>query len=306
MAPLSSQSGPLESPPHGPFAYAPRLTISLALAIFIMVLEVVGGLLSNSLALLGDAGHVFADVLAITLSLAAMRIAARPHTPSLTFGYHRAEILAALINAIALIVITGFIFYEAYLRLSQPPLVKTPILLPIAVIGLVANSGMIVLLRKGSRRSLNLRGVYLHVLGDSISSVGVVIGAAIIAATSYYVVDPIVGTLIGVLILRSSLILSRDSINILLEGVPRHLKITKIAEAIKEVDGVRQVHDLHVWTITSGLYALSGHIVVDDRTIRQASQIVKSVESRLKERFNIGHSTIQVEPEEVTEIRKEA
>ncbi len=269
-----------------------------------MVLEIVGGLLSNSLALLGDAGHVFADVLAITLSLAAMRIAVRPHTPSLTFGYHRAEILAALLNAIALIVITGFIFYEAYLRLSQPPPVKTPILLPIAVIGLVANSGMIVLLRKGSRRSLNLRGVYLHVLGDSISSVGVVIGAAIIAATSYYVVDPIVGTLIGVLILRSALILSRDSINILLEGVPRHLKIKEIAEAIREVSGVKEVHDLHVWAITSGLYALSGHIVVEDQSIKQASEIAKLVESRLKERFNIAHSTIQLEPQEVTEIRK--
>ncbi len=259
--------------------------------------------MSNSLALLGDAGHVFADVLAITVSLAAMRIAGRPHTPSLTFGYHRAEILAALLNALALVAVSGFIFYEGYRRLLQPPLVYTPILIPIAGIGLIANAGMIFLLRKGSQRSLNIRGVFLHVLSDTISSVGVVIGGVVIAVTRYYVVDPVIGALIGILILRSALLLARDSTNILLEAVPRHLNVMQIAGAIKEVEGVKEVHDLHVWTITSGLYALSGHIVVEDQSIRKASEIVKSVESRLKERFNIAHSTLQLEPQEIMEIR---
>lgn len=286
-------------------AYASRLTIALFIAILIAIVEAVGGFLSNSLALLGDAGHVFADALAIALSLAATRIAVRPHTPSLTYGYHRAEVLAAMINGLALIAISAFIFYEAYRRFLQPPAVQTPILIPIALLGLAANTGMILLLRKGSKQSLNVRGAFLHILSDTISSVGVVIGGVVIALTSYYVVDPIVGALIGMLILRSALLLARDSMNILLEGVPRHLNIAEIAQAIRDVKGVKEVHDLHVWTITSGLYALSGHVVVEDQGIRNASEIVKSVESRLKERFNIGHSTIQLEPEEVTEIRKE-
>lgn len=272
-----------------------RLLVAFGIASGITVLEIVGGVLSNSLALLGDAGHTFTDTLAIALSVIAIRLAVKPHTGTLTYGYHRAEILAALANGIILIIVSVYIFYDAYRRLIQPPAVQGLLLLAVSTIGLVGNLIMTFILRQGSEANLNVRGAFLHVVGDTLSSVGVIFGAVVVLSTGLLIVDPIVGALIGILILKSAVSLSRDSVAVLLEGAPRHLKVERITGEIVKVEGVKAVHDLHVWTITSGFHVLSGHLVVEDQPISQASEILSRVNSVLRQRFGIGHTTLQLE-----------
>jgi cobalt-zinc-cadmium efflux system protein len=273
------------------------LRITLGLVLVIMIAEVIGGVLSNSLALLSDAGHMLTDALALGLSLFALALARRPATPTRTFGYHRAEIMAALANGSILVLVSVYIFYEAYRRFSALPTVKTPLMLTIAVIGLVANLAGVFLLRRGSRASINVRAAFWHVIGDTMSSVGVVIGGVIIYFTGWYIVDPILAVVIGVVILWGAVRIVREATDILLESVPGHVRIEEVAAAVKSVPGVEDMHDIHIWTITSGIYALSAHLSITDRTVSQSCDILTKVNRVLEENFNITHTTLQLECE---------
>ena len=273
------------------------LKITLGLVLVIMVAEVIGGVLSNSLALLSDAGHMLTDALALGLSLFAMNLARRPATSTKTFGYHRAEIMAALANGTILVLVSVFIFYEAYQRFSALPSVKSPLMLAVAVIGLVANLIGLFLLRRGSRKSINVKAAFWHVIGDTLSSVGVIIAGVIIYFTGWYVADPILAVVIGVVILWGAVRIVRESVDILLESVPEHVQIEKVTAAVKSVTGVEDLHDVHIWTITSGIYALSAHLSIADQTVSQSCDIVTKVNEKLAEDFNITHTTLQLECE---------
>jgi len=218
----------------------------------VMLAEITGGILSNSLALLGDAGHMLVDALALGLSLIALHLATRPATTKRTYGLHRAEIIATLANGVSLILIAAYIFYEAYQRFNNPPVVKTPIMLAVAVVGLVANLLTIRLLHGSRHSNLNVRAAFFHVLGDTLSSVGVVIGGIIIAITGWRIIDPIIAIMIGIIILSGAVNLVRESVEILLEVTPKHISVDRVTETIMSVPGVSEIHDLHIWTITSG------------------------------------------------------
>ncbi len=274
-----------------------RLKLVLVVIMVIMVAEVVGGILSNSLALLGDAGHMLADGLAISLSLFAITIAARPATPSKTYGYHRVEIMAALANGILLALVAAYIFYEAYQRFQDPPEVRAPLMLVVASIGLVANFIAILLLRGASRGNLNIKAAFWHILGDTISSVGVIIGGIIISVTGLGIVDPIIAVLIGFIILWGAVRLVREAGDILLEAVPKHIPVDSVIGILKGVPGVEEVHDVHIWTITSGIDALSAHLIIEDRSVSDSGQIVETVNRELTRQFNISHTTLQLECE---------
>ncbi len=259
------------------------------------VVEVIGGVLSNSLALLGDAGHMFTDTLALGLSVAALSLAKRPASQTRTYGFLRAEVLAALANGTILVLICGFIFYEAYQRFVEPPEVRGTLMLAVAAVGFLANLLGILVLRSASRDNLNVKGAFLHMWGDTISSVGVIAAGVIILVTGWTVVDPIISMFIGLLILRGAVGLVLESSDILLEAVPKHLDVTQIISALKEIEGVKDVHDVHLWTITSGIYALSCHLQIEDRMVSSSSQIVEAVNQALSQKFGIGHSTLQLE-----------
>ena len=271
------------------------LVINLVIVGVIMVVEVVGGLLANSLALLGDAGHMLVDALAISLSLFALSLARRPATTTRTYGLHRAEIMAAFINGAVLVVITVFIFYEAYRRFLTPPEIRSGLMLAIAIVGLIANLVGIWFLRRTRHVSLNVRAAFLHVVGDTISSVGVVAAGVIIAVTGWTYADPILAIVIGIIILYGAVQLLRESSDILLEAVPKGIETDRVIAAIKSVEGVKDIHDLHVWTITSGIYALSTHLFIEDRMLSRTREIVNAVNKELAERFNIKHTTLQTE-----------
>ena len=273
------------------------LKIALAIVLLLVVAELIGGILSNSLALLGDAGHMFVDGLALGISLFAITLARKPPTTTRTFGYHRAEIMAALINGIILVLVAAYIFYEAYQRFLSPPEVKTTLMLIVAGLGLCANLAGIFLLRKHHKRSLNVKAAFWHVLGDTISSIGVIIGGIIIAVTGWGIVDPIIAVLIGCIILWGAVRLVREASDILLEAVPRDIEVEDVIKAMKEVPGIDEIHDLHVWTITSGIIALSSHVIIQDQMISRTGEIVEKVNHILEGRFNITHTTLQLECE---------
>ncbi len=273
------------------------LKIALAIILVILIVEVIGGILSNSLALLSDAGHMLVDALALGLSLFAMTIARRPATLSKTFGYHRVEIMAALTNGTILVLVSLFIFYEAYQRFLDPPVVKTPIMLLVASIGLAANLAGILLLRKGSRGNLNIKAAFWHIIGDTISSVGVIAAGIIIAFTGWYVVDAIIAFFIGGIIMWGAVRIVREASDILLEAVPRHVQVGKVIETIKNVPGVEEVHDIHIWTITSGIHALSAHLIIEDQLVSRSAEIVATINENLTRYFNITHTTLQLECE---------
>ncbi len=275
-----------------------RLLLVLAITGLMTVVELAGGLLANSLALLGDAGHMFTDTLALGLAVAALSLARKPASQTRTYGFHRAEVLAALANGAVLLLICGLIFYRAYQRFVEPPEVKGGLMLIVAAIGFGANLAGILILRSASRDNLNIKGAFLHMWGDTISSLGVILAGVIILITGWTVVDPLISVFIGLLILRGAVRLVMESGDILLEAVPKHLDLAQISSALKEVEGVRDVHDVHVWTITSGLHALSCHLLIEDRMVSESGHIVEEVNQVLDQRFGIGHSTLQLECEE--------
>ena len=261
-----------------------------------MLAETIGGILTNSLALLADAGHMLSDVGSLGLSLIAMRFAAKPRTANMTYGYYRAEILAALVNGVTLVGISIFIFYEAATRFQSPRTVLSAPMLVVASAGLLVNLGGALILSRKKGESLNVRGAFLHVLADALGSVGAIAAGGIMLATGWYLADPIVSVLIALLILFSSWRLLKESVTVLMEGAPPHINSMEIEEAIKNIPGVEEVHDLHIWTVTSGFDAISAHVVVmDSGTVFDAQKVLKQVRLLTKQRFNIEHTTIQIE-----------
>lgn len=273
------------------------LVLALAITSTFALVEFVGGLLSGSLALLSDAGHMFTDSLAIALSLVAIRIAMRAPTQTRTFGFLRAEILAALVNGVTLVVISLLIFYEASRRIRDPPEVEAPLMLAVALAGLGANAAGVYLLHDTSRSSLNVRGAFLHMLGDLMSSLAVIAGALAIYFWELYVADPALSIIIGAIIAFGAWKLVTQSTSILLESVPEHVRLDDVRDGLLFIEGVEDVHDLHVWTLSSGLYAMSAHLVIGDRMLSGCSDVVRACEGMLRERFSISHTTFQLECE---------
>lgn len=269
------------------------LRIVLILTGAFMLAEVVGGILSNSLALLADAVHMFTDVGAIGLSLFALWFARRPPTEGKTYGYLRLEILAALLNGAALIVLSGFIFVEAWERLRAPAEVRGGLMLAVASAGLLVNVFAAVMLHRAAGESLNVRGAYLHVMGDLLGSVGAIVAALVIMGTGWMAADPVISIFVGLLILFSSWKLLREAVDILLEAVPAHIDLAEVQQAIDEIPGVDDVHDLHVWTVTSGFLAMSGHAVVNEPT--DHTRVLSEIHRRMVQRFGIRHVTFQLE-----------
>ena len=261
----------------------------------LLVLEVVGGLLSHSLALLSDAGHMLTDALAVFLSYFAVVWSKKPPTPQRTFGYHRLEILISLVNGLTLIAVSIVIIYEAIHRFFYPEQVKAGLLLAVATVGLIGNIAGVFLLRRESELSLNVRGTFLHLLGDALSSVGVIIGGLIIAFTGWTVVDAIISILIGGIVLRSAGDLVLQSGEILLEYTPRDINVDELRKNVEQIEGVKEIHDIHIWTITSGRRALSAHIMTDNITTKESQNILCSVRGLLADEFQITHTTLEVE-----------
>jgi cobalt-zinc-cadmium efflux system protein len=280
---------------HARSANRQRLTFTLILAGSYMVAEVVGGLLTNSLALLADAGHMLSDVAALALSLFATWIAERPPNPRQTYGYYRAEILAALANGAALVAVALYIFFEAFHRVLQPEEVQGGLMLGIAAGGLGINILSLWILAGGRHDSLNVRGAWLHVLSDALGSVGAIVAGALIWAFDWYLADPLVSALIGLLIIYSSWRLLAESVAVLMESSPRGIDVDAVFTAMRDVPGVLGVHDLHVWTITSGMDSLSAHVVVEED--KPNHDVLHALRNMLHERFSIDHITIQLEPE---------
>ncbi len=275
-----------------------RLLIAISITGLITIVELIGGILSNSLALLGDAAHMFTDTLALGLSLFVLNLAKRPASQTKTYGYLRAEILAALTNGTILVLISAYIFYEAYRRFLEPPEIEGGLMLIVAAIGLLANLVGLSILRSAGRHNLNVKGAFLHMWGDAASSVGVIAAGIIILLTGWNLADPIISILIGVLILRGAVGLVLESSNILLEAVPKHLNVSQITSEVKKIKGVRDIHDVHLWTVTSSIYALSCHLLIEDQMISNSAQVVEEVNQTLSQKFGIGHSTLQLECEE--------
>lgn len=269
-----------------------RLSITLGLVLLYMAAEIVGGYFTNSLALLADAGHMLSDAASLGLALFALRIARKPRTPQRTFGYHRTEILAALANGITLVAVGIIIVVEAWHRFSSPQEVDGRTMMWIAGGGLLVNLIGMMVLHGGRDESLNIRGAWLHVLADTLGSVQAIAAGALIWAFGWNIVDPIASVLIALLVVWSSWSLLRDSVNVLMEATPRHINSDEVREALLSVDGVSGVHDLHIWTITSGFESLSVHVQVVGR---QREDVLRDVRTVSKDRFGIKHSTVQVE-----------
>jgi cobalt-zinc-cadmium efflux system protein len=287
---------------HAPGSNRRRLVLVLALTVTYMLAEAIGGFLTNSLALLSDAGHMLADVASLLLAMLALWFAARPVTPKKTYGYYRMEILAALANGVALVVISLLISYEALQRISQPQEVQGLELTVIAAGGLVINAISAWLLHSASEHNLNMRAAFLHVVGDMLGSIGAIAAGVLIWRWGWTIVDPIISVLMCLLIVYSSWQLIRESVNILLEGTPSHINIRALVEAMHEIEGVTAVHDLHVWTISSGKEALSAHVTIEVGASHPDT--LEALQQQLRSMFNIGHMTLQLEPADEDEASK--
>jgi len=272
------------------------LLIVLVMTATFMVVEFIGGVLSNSLALIADSAHMLSDVAAVSLSLLALGFARRPATAEKTYGYLRLEILAALVNGVALGILAIFIFVKAYQRFQVPAEIESGLMLGVAIGGLVVNLVAAGILHRSAGHSLNVRGAYLHVLGDLLGSVGAIAAALLIMGTGWVTADPLISVFVGLLILVSSWKLTSESVDILMEAAPRHIDVGLVRGAIHEIPGVESVHDLHVWTVTSGFCAMSVHAVISDPSRQR--QILEEIHQRLVDRFGIRHATVQLEATE--------
>ena len=269
--------------------------VGIMLTGLILAVEIVGGLLSNSLALLSDAGHVFVDVIALSLSWYGVRQAERPSSSRMTFGYHRVGVIVALFNAVTILAIAGVVFYEAYRRWQQPPEVNSSLMLGAAVVGLSVNIFIAFWLRKEQQINLNVRSAFWHVMGDALASVGVIIGAIIIMLTGWFVVDPLISVLIGFIITLAAWRILKEGLKVLLEATPHQVDVHRMVSALKKIEGVKDVHDVHVWSISPELHAMSCHILVSDLPLSEAGIIRQEVEKVLRRQFDIEHSTLQFE-----------
>ncbi len=269
------------------------LAIVFGLTFTYLIAEVVGGLWTGSLALLADAGHMLTDVMGIALAIFAIRFAERPASPERTYGYYRVEILAALTNAVLLIGISLYILYEAYERFRNPPEVQSGWMLAVAAIGLAVNIAGIFILRAGSKESLNMKGAYFEVLSDMLTSIGVIVAGIIMLTTGWYYADPLISAGIGLFILPRTWMLLKDAVGVLLEGTPSDVNVTALREGVSGLPGVAGVHDLHVWSLTSGVNAMSVHAVLDDGATHD--EVLTRVQQHVTSNFKISHVTVQVE-----------
>jgi cobalt-zinc-cadmium efflux system protein len=272
-----------------------RLIISLALTLAFVIVELVAGWSANSLALLTDAAHNFTDVIALGLAWHAIRLAAKPAHSGRTFGYHRAGILIALVNATTLAVIALGIFYEAFHRFQSPLLVQTDILIVVAIVAFVVNTGTALLVRRGSENDLNLKSAYLHLMGDAASTFAAILAGIGIALTGWQWLDPLVSVFIGGFIIWNAWGIIRETVEILLEGTPRDVDVDAIVHDLEQVDGVRGVHDLHVWSITQSMRSLAAHVDTDDISISASASIQREINNMLFQKFGIAHATLQFE-----------
>lgn len=272
-----------------------RLSMALGLTASFMAVEIIGGLWTGSLALLADAAHMFTDVGGLALALVAIRFAERPRTPRNTFGYVRTEVLSALANAVVLLLLTAYILYEAYQRFLNPPEIIGGPMLAVAAVGLAVNLISMRLLSDGSSESLNVKGAYFEVLSDMLGSLGVIVAAVIVLLTGWKLVDPIVGAGIGLFIVPRTWSLLKQVVHILMEGTPPEIDMGLLEKGLLAVPGVQAVHDLHVWTITSGANAMSGHLVVAD--VNSSRGILIAARALLQRSFGLTHVTIELEDE---------
>ena len=296
---MDSSQQPILSPPghsHDHRSASRRsLRISLALIMAYMVVEVVGGLVSGSLALLADAGHMLTDGSAISLALLAIWVSGRPASIEQTFGFHRTEILAALLNALSLWFISALIFFEASRRFDDTLDVDGGIMLAVGAVGLLVNLAAAWVLHRSSGESLNVEGAFLHVIADLLGSVAVVSGGILVLVFEWDIADPIFGIVIGVLILASSLRLLWKVVHVLMEGTPSHLDLHHLCQRLEELEGVTGVHDIHAWTITTGYDALSAHVTADPTVMQDPNPVLQALRDIASSEFGIGHVTIQLE-----------
>lgn len=271
------------------------LSIALALIMVYMVVEVVGGLISGSLALLADAGHMLTDGAAIGLALLAIWVSGRPASIEQTFGFHRTEILAAMLNALSLWLISALIFFEASRRFNDDLQVDGGLMLGVGAVGLLVNLAAAWALHRSSGESLNVEGAFLHVVADLLGSVAVVAGGILVLAFEWNIADPIFGIVIGVLILASSLRLLWKVVHVLMEGTPSHLDLHHLCQRLEELEGVTGVHDIHAWTITTGYDALSAHVTADPTVMQDPNPVLQALRDIASSEFGIGHVTIQLE-----------
>lgn len=272
------------------------LTLALVITSVFFLVELVGGILTNSLALLSDAGHMLTDVLALGMSLVAMWVAKRPPTASKSFGFHRLEIFAAFINGLTLALISIYIFIEAYERLLDPPEVAGLPMMIIAIFGLLVNLTSGYILHSSKDHSINVRGAYLHVLGDALGSIGAIAAGVIMWTTGWMYADPIFSAIIGVIIILSSGRLLRDTFHILMQGTPSHIEPTEVKQSIEELKHVIGTHDLHIWTLTSGIEAMTVHVNVDEHVSQDVhDDVIREIRSITRDKFGIQHTTIQLE-----------
>ena len=278
---------------HAHSATRGRLTAVLALTFGFLLVEVAAGLFTGSLALLADAGHMLTDVAGLVLALLATKLAERPASPRRTFGYHRAEVLAALTNAFLLLGVAGYILAEAWNRWETPQRVPSRAVLLVASVGLLVNLVGAVVLQAGARTSLNLRGAYNEVVADALSSIGVIVGAVVMGLTGWQRVDTLVAVAIALFVLPRTWGLLRETLHVLLEGTPREVDLSALRTAMEDVPGVKTVHDLHVWTLTSGVHALSAHAILQDGATH--GQVLGDLRTRVTAGFPITHVTVQLE-----------
>ncbi|MCZ6491443.1 MAG: cation diffusion facilitator family transporter [Acidobacteria bacterium] len=274
---------------HSVLKYSIFVMLALALA------EAVAGYLTNSLALLSDAGHNFTDSLALLLAWFAVYLQTKPADETKTYGYHRAGVLAAFVNALTLIGIALYIFYEAYHRLRNPSPVNAEWMMVVAAVGFLVDAGVSYALYRGSRRDINVRSAFLHTAGDAVSTGGIVIGGWLIQRTGWQQIDPILSLLIGGLILWTSVDIIRETLNILLEGLPRGLRLGTVVKAMLRVEGVEGIHDVHIWSLGSNTHAMSCHVGIADIPPSASEEILKQINSVLEREFHISHTTIQFE-----------
>ncbi len=272
-----------------------RLGLALGITLAFVFVEIIAGVLANSLALLTDAAHNFTDVVALGLSWYAIRLTLRPPNAAKTFGYHRAGILIALLNSTTLILIALGIFYEAYQRFLAPPQVDAPILIGAATVAFLVNAGTAWLIHRGSEDDLNMRSAFVHLAGDAISTFGAILAGIGIALTGFQFLDPLVSVFIGLLILWNAWGIVRESVDILLESTPRDVDMQTMVQDILSVEGVRGIHDVHVWSLTQKLRMLSAHLLTDDAPLSASAQVQSAVSRMVCDKYDIEHTTLQLE-----------
>ncbi len=280
---------------HSVLPVGSKLKFSIIVTGSILVMEVVGGFLSNSLALLSDAGHVFADVVALLLSWYGVRQAERSSSSHMTFGYHRVGVIVAIVNATSIFAIAGVILYEAYIRFQQLTEVNSLLMLSVALVGLGANAFVAFWLRGEQRSNLNIRSAFWHAVGDALASIGVIIGGFIMLATRWFWVDPIVSVLISFIIILAAWSIFREGFRVLLEATPRDVDIMEMINVLKRMPAVKDVHDVHVWSISPEIRAMSCHVLIEDLSTSQAADIRKKIEDIVQHQFRIKHTTLQME-----------